>query len=237
MNWLGELAHPRIASELPATWQLIPNVIGDGGRCARYSITRERHLMNETAPNQTPQPDDSPATVAAPPPEVTDPAGHPSRGATLRRRAVPLLGGAMALLLVGGLGGYLLASQGDSGVSIGAVDPAASAVFDPGDPGPGDPGPSGPGGFGPGHHQRGFDRGGRGAAGTIDAVDGTTITLTTRDGRKVTVTAAGAVPVILRSEGSVADLKPGQLILVSGPRGADGSVTANRIAVGAKLPR
>lgn len=167
--------------------------------------------------NMTAQPHDP--TVTAP--EVGPP----------RRRAIPLLAGAAALLLAGGAGGYLLSGQGGSQLSIADVDPAASASFDP------TPDDAGPGGFGgPGHHH-GFGRGGRGAAGTIDSVDGTTITLTTRDGRKLTVTAPGAVPVILRSQGSVADLKPGQTILVSGSTGSDGSVIANRIAVGAKVPR
>lgn len=148
---------------------------------------------------------------------------------TPRRFSIPLLAGAATLLLAGGAGGYLLAHQG----STRAVDPAASASFDP----PfGEAGPDGPGGFGPGHHG-GFGRGGRGAAGTIDSVSGTTITLTTRDGRKLSVTAAGAVPVILRSPGSVADLKPGQSIVVTGPTGSDGSVIANRIAVGVGTPK
>ncbi len=147
----------------------------------------------------------------------------------MRRRAIPLLAGAVALLLGGGAAGYLLAHQGSNR----AVDPTASASFDP----PfGEAGPDGPGGFGPGH-RGGSGHRGRGAAGTIDSVNGTTITLTTRDGRKLTVTAAGAVPVILRSQGSVADLKPGQSIVVSGPTGSDGSVIANRIAVGGNAPK
>lgn len=168
--------------------------------------------------NEIPQRDDAPETA---------------RRAKLRRRAIPLLGGAMALLLVGGTGGYLLAGQGEAEMWFSEVDPAASASFDPAPP---DAVPDGRRGFGPGH-RGGFGRGGRGAAGTIDSVDGTTITLTARDGRKVTVTAADAVPVIVRSEGSLADLKPGQMIVVSGTTGSDGSVIANRIAVGAKLPK
>lgn len=167
------------------------------------------------------------------PPAATNPSDHTTRRAKLRRRAIPLLGGAMALLLAGGTGGYLLAGQGEPEISFSEVDPVASASFDPAPP---DAGSDGPRGFGPGH-RGGFGRGGRGAAGTIDSVDGTTITLTTRDGRKLTVTAAGAVPVILRSQGSVADLQPGQMIVVSGSTGSDGSVIANRIAAGAKPPK
>ena len=174
--------------------------------------------------NQTPPPDDPTALIAEPSPEPADPPGRLPRGAGLRRRAIPLIAGAAVLLLAGGAGGYLLAHRD----STRAVNPAARASFGP----PfGEAGPDGPGGFGPGH-RGGFGHGGRGVAGTIDSVSGTTITLTTRDGRKLSVTAAGSVPVTLRSQGSVADLKPGQSIIVSGSTGSDGSVIANRIAVG-----
>ncbi|HEV7450318.1 MAG TPA: hypothetical protein VGO16_02785 [Pseudonocardiaceae bacterium] len=67
--------------------------------------------------------------------------------------------------------------------------------------------------------------------------DGSAITLTTLDGRKVTVTAASTVDVNLRSEGSVADLKPRQTVVVSGQTGSDGSITADRIDVGGRGPR
>jgi hypothetical protein len=87
------------------------------------------------------------------------------------------------------------------------------------------------GGFGPGGFH-GHGRGGRGAAGTIDSVNGSTITLTTRNGRKVTVTAAPDVVVTVRSQGTVADLKAGQTIVVAGRVGNDGTITASRINVG-----
>lgn len=165
--------------------------------------------MNETH--------DPTALIPATPPEPTDPSSRAPRGAWLRRLATPMLAGAVALLLAGGAGGYLLGSRGAGAASTNAVSPAAEASFDP------------TAGCGP----RGFGRGGRGAAGTIDSVNGTTIILTTRNGQKVTVTAADTVAVTLRSPGSVADLKPGQTVVVSGQRGSDGSITASRIAVGA----
>jgi hypothetical protein len=183
--------------------------------------------------NQTPQPYDPTTMIAAPPPEPTEAPDHAPRRAGLRRAASPVLAGAVALLLAGGAGGYLLARQGGSVASARAVDTAASASFDPAS---GEAGPDDPGSYGRGHHG-GFGHRGRGTAGTIDSVDGSTIRLTTRDGRKVTVTAVGAVPVILRTQGSVADLKPGQTIIVSGPTGSDGSVIANRIAVRVNAPK
>ena len=75
--------------------------------------------------SQTPPPYD-PTELIATPPEPTDPpgstdqSGHASR---MRRFASPLLAGAVALLLAGGAGGYLLARQSDS--ATGVVDPAA----------------------------------------------------------------------------------------------------------------
>jgi hypothetical protein len=173
--------------------------------------------------NQTP-PYDPTALIVEP----TDPSSAASRRAGPRRRAIPLFASAVALLLTGGVGGYLLAHSGSPEASLGPVDPAASAAFDPSYGYRGHGGPGDPGGFGPGR-PGGFHWG---TGGTIDSVNGTTIMLTTRDGRKVTVTAAGTVPVTLRSQGSVADLKPGQTIIVSGRTSSDGSVTADRIAVG-----
>lgn len=169
--------------------------------------------------NKTPQPYDPTAMI----PEHTGPAGRAPRGAGLRRLATPMLAGAVALLLAGAAGGYLLGSRGPGAASTSVVSPAAAGSFDPYS-GAGPCGRCGSGSFG---------RGGRGAAGTIDSVNGTTITLTTRNGRKINVTAAGTVTVTVRSPGSIADLKAGQSVVVSGQRGADGSITANRIDVGA----
>jgi ABC-type Fe3+-hydroxamate transport system substrate-binding protein len=130
--------------------------------------------------------------------------------------ALLLAAGAVVLLLIGGAVGYLLGHQGAT-ESAARVGPAAQGF--------------GLGGFGPGGFH-GHGRGGRGAAGTIDSVNGSTITLTTRNGRKVTVTAAPDVVVTVRSQGTVADLKAGQTIVVAGRVGNDGTITASRIAVG-----
>jgi hypothetical protein len=169
--------------------------------------------------NETPQPYDPTAMI----PEHTGPASRPPRGAWLRRLATPMVAGGVALLLAGAAGGYLLGSRGPGTAPTNVVSPAAEGSFDPYS-GSARCGPCGP---------RGFGHGGRGAVGTIDSVNGTTIMLTTRNGRKVSVTAPGTVAVTLRTPGSVADLKPGQSVVVSGQRGTDGSITANRIDVGA----
>ncbi|MGH3766294.1 MAG: DUF5666 domain-containing protein [Pseudonocardiaceae bacterium] len=188
--------------------------------------------------NETPPPYDPTALIPARPPEPDGPSGRTVWRARMRRLvtpmrrfATPMFAGAVALLLAGAVGGYLLGSRG---ASTSVVSPASEALLS----GPDLFGSAsfdravgfGPGG--PGGHGR-FGHGGRGAVGTIDSVNGKTITLTTRNGRKITVTAADDVAVTVRSPGSLTDLKPGQPIAVSGQRGSDGSITAQRIAVGA----
>jgi hypothetical protein len=173
--------------------------------------------------NETSQPYDPTAIH-----EPTGPAGRAHWTARLRRLATPMLAGAVALLLAGAAGGYLLGSRAAGTAPTNVVSSAAegsvgTGSFDPYS-GAAPCGPCGPGGFG---------RGGHGTAGTIDSVNGTTITLTTPNGRKVTVTAADTVAVTVHSPGSLSDLKPGQNVVVSGQRGADGNIAANRIDVGA----
>ena len=167
--------------------------------------------------NQTPLPEEQPtAQLDASPPRR-------SWAARLLRRTTLLAAAAgVVLLLIGGAAGYLLGHQGTS-TTTGRVGAAAQGSTLPDG--------SGRGGFGPGGF-RGHGRGGRGAVGTIDSVDGSTITLTTRNGRKVTVTAAPNAAITVRSQGTVSDLKSGQTIMVFGQRGNDGTITANRIDAG-----
>ena len=163
--------------------------------------------------NETPAPDEPTAQLSASPPV-------PSRWTWLRRlgsrMTLLLAGAAVVLLLIGGGVGYLLGHHGatTSAVRVGRAAPGFGF------------GNFGPGGF------HGHGRGGRGAVGTIDSVNGSTITLTTRNGRKLTVTAAPDVAVTVRSQGTVSDLKAGQTVVVSGRVGSDGTITANRIDVG-----
>jgi hypothetical protein len=174
--------------------------------------------MNE----KTPPPDEPTAQLAAPPPE-------PARGARPRSRWLTLLlaaAAAVVLLLIGGGVGYLLGHHGSTARAARVGSAAQGSIVG---------GPEGFGGFGPGGF-RGHGRG-RGVAGTIDSVNGSTLTLTTPHGRQVTVTAAPNVAVTVRSQGTVADLKTGQTILVAGQAGSDGTVTANRIDVGPGTPR
>jgi hypothetical protein len=186
-------------------------VTGSAMTSAKAEVDCTRSAEGGHPMNQTPPPDEPTAQLATPAP-------GPHRRAWPRRTVTLLLAAAAAvvLLVIGGVVGYLLGHQGATtqAANVGSAAQGSKA------------GAFGPGGF------HGHGRGGRGAAGTIDSVNGSTITLTTRNGRKVTVTAAPDVAVTVRSEGTVADLKQGQSIVVSGRVGSDGTITANRINVG-----
>ncbi|MET8339321.1 hypothetical protein ABZV14_27225 [Streptosporangium canum] len=84
-------------------------------------------------------------------------------------------------------------------------------------------GPGGPGG-----------QGGQGGAafGTVERVDGGKVYVKTMDGSVVTVNTSGGTAVRISKEGKVADLKPGGTVVVQGPRGEDGSITATAISEG-----
>jgi Domain of unknown function (DUF5666) len=167
--------------------------------------------------NQTPPPEEQPTARLDPAP--------PRRSwvtRLLRRTTLLAAAAGVVLLLIGGAVGYLLGHQGTSTATSRVGSTAQGSTFPDG---------GGPGGFGPDGF-RGHGRGGRGAAGTIDSVNGSTIMLTTRNGRKVTVTAAPNAAITVRSQGTVSDLKAGQTIVVFGQRGNDGTITANRIDAG-----
>lgn len=71
-------------------------------------------------------------------------------------------------------------------------------------------------------------------AGTVTAVNGTTITVTDRSGRAVKVDVSGAR--ITRTQlGTTADLTQNATVTVVGQTGADGTVTAQTVAIGGGL--
>ena len=69
------------------------------------------------------------------------------------------------------------------------------------------------------------------AMGTVDKVEGDTITVTTDDG-PVTVIAKDDTVVLKTSRPKVSDLQPGEQVIVSGEKDADGNITARAIQVG-----
>ncbi|MGI9080195.1 MAG: DUF5666 domain-containing protein [Acidimicrobiales bacterium] len=96
--------------------------------------------------------------------------------------------------------------------------PPVGATPNAGNPGaPGGPGGSIPAGL---------------AAGTVSAVNGTTITVTGPDGTATTVTPSASLKVTTLQPSSVSALATGQTVRVLGPVGSDGSVTATSIQEG-----
>ncbi|WIX80150.1 DUF5666 domain-containing protein [Amycolatopsis carbonis] len=70
---------------------------------------------------------------------------------------------------------------------------------------------------------------GRGTVGTVEKVDGTTVTLKTPQGTDVTVSTSDSTTVGLTQPGKLSDLKPGATVTVQGRPGSDGTVAAQAI--------
>ncbi|MGW4484070.1 DUF5666 domain-containing protein [Amycolatopsis sp. NPDC004368] len=70
---------------------------------------------------------------------------------------------------------------------------------------------------------------GRGTVGTVEKVDGTTVTLKTPQGNDVTVSTSDSTTVGLTQPGKLSDLKPGATVTVQGRPGSDGTVAAQAI--------
>ncbi|MDT8909897.1 DUF5666 domain-containing protein [Amycolatopsis sp. PS_44_ISF1] len=70
---------------------------------------------------------------------------------------------------------------------------------------------------------------GRGTVGTVEKVDGTTVTLKTAQGNDVKVSTSDSTTVGLTRPGRLGDLEPGATVTVQGRAGADGTVTAQTI--------
>ena len=70
------------------------------------------------------------------------------------------------------------------------------------------------------------------AFGTVTAVDGNTITLSSFDGSTVTVTTTPSTTVTKSVQGSLSDLKVGQNVRAMGTTGSDGTVAATSVSEG-----
>ncbi|MFI6094382.1 hypothetical protein ACIA8G_02445 [Lentzea sp. NPDC051213] len=87
-----------------------------------------------------------------------------------------------------------------------------------------------PGGTPPsGAQQRPNGGFGRGTAGTIDHIEGTTVFVKTQNGEIVKVSTSDTTKVEITSAGKLADLKAGQQIVVQGQAGTDGTVSGQTI--------
>jgi hypothetical protein len=129
------------------------------------------------------------------------------------------------VVLIGILGGFYFGARYGQGH---APTPAASASPSTGqaaDRTGGGTGGAGGGGFGGGFTPA--------AAGSITAVDGSTITVHDRTTNKDVKVDASNARISKTTQGTTADLTQNQTVTVVGQAGSDGTVTAQTIAVGA----
>ena len=85
----------------------------------------------------------------------------------------------------------------------------------------------------PGGNGGGNGAGGRGGTvGTVQSVNGNTITITTPNGGTTTVTIGGSTTITQTDTGSISDITPGENIIVRGTSNSDGTTTADQVTVG-----
>ncbi|MFE3175605.1 DUF5666 domain-containing protein [Amycolatopsis sp. NPDC059090] len=176
--------------------------------------------MSASTTQPIPTPPEEPA---APRPEdlIAEPAVEGDLTAELKQVARPfgkptlVLAGLLVLALAFAGGAWTHAAFGPSGGSSSARTAA----------GPGTGAGSGQQGAGFG----GRTAGGRGTVGTVEKIDGSTVTLKTVQGSEVTVSTSDSTTVGVTQPGKLSDLKPGQTVTVQGRTGSDGSVTAQAI--------
>ncbi|MDH6576482.1 DUF5666 domain-containing protein [Kitasatospora sp. MAP5-34] len=89
------------------------------------------------------------------------------------------------------------------------------------------------GGAGGGTRRSGQGGAGGGfARGTVKAVDGSTVYLTDANGNTIKVTTAATTKIQLSKDGQVADLQPGQSVVVVGTPDASGGYAATQLTEG-----
>jgi hypothetical protein len=71
-----------------------------------------------------------------------------------------------------------------------------------------------------------------GTAGTVKAVNGAAVVLTTAQGSTVTIVTSPSTAVTKTVAGTLSDLTPGEAVTVTGSQNADGTYTATRIVIG-----
>lgn len=88
-----------------------------------------------------------------------------------------------------------------------------------------------PGGGGVPSGASGFPGAGNVTFGTIESVDGNTITVQTADGEAVTVQVSGDTDIQVTQEGSIDDLETGDTVVVAGER-SDDTIDATSVSEG-----
>ena len=125
------------------------------------------------------------------------------------------------LVCAGFIGGALVQKHWGSSSSN-----SAAAAFGAGRAGRGG---AGAGGFGGGAGGAGAGGAGNSVTGTVTVVSGNTLYVTASDGTVYTVKTSGSTTVNVTLTGTLAQLKPGQSVVVSGSSDNSGNVTATSI--------
>jgi hypothetical protein len=167
---------------------------------------------NGASPESAP----APAAGAVPAPAAPPRAAQKSTWAKYGTPALALT----AALIVGGVAGVLI-GQSTASTTASSVTRGGFAA--------GGTRTGGVGGFGGG---AGAAARGGFTAGTITAIDGSTLTVKLADGSSVTVNTSSSTAVTKSSTASVSDLASGDTVTVVGAKDANGAVTATRISDG-----
>ncbi len=165
--------------------------------------------------------------------------GAVSTGAGWKRLVTPVLA-VVAALVIGLFGGILIGQATSHTQATGFTRPGG---VNGGNGGFGGGALGGAGGNGQqgGGGQGGALQGGQNrtpgdfenlTTGTIQSIDGTTITLKLPDGSTVKVSTSATTTVTKTSKATVGDLKSGERIVVRGAKGSDGSVAATSVTEG-----
>lgn len=165
------------------------------------------------------------AELLATPPDARDVAAEL---AAPPRRTLPWL----SLVLAGGV---IAAASFGGGVWYQKADQPTQTVRASGRQGfsqSGQGGQGGQGGFGGGRRAGGGQGGGGLTRGTVKNVDGGTVYLTDANGNTVKVTTTDSTKVTLNTQGKVADLQPGQSVVVVGTPDSSGGYTATQLTEG-----
>lgn len=149
---------------------------------------------------------------------------RPQRGWTPARRFTIAL--VAALLVMAGFVGGIAAQKSFGSTSASAAPSGFGAGQAP-------PGGATAGGQGQGQPQGQGQGQGDVTAGTVKMVDAGTVYVTTASGATVKVATTDSSRVVKMSVGTAGDITPGDSIVVQGNAGADGTVAATSVTVGA----
>ncbi|WP_040870752.1 DUF5666 domain-containing protein [Nocardia exalbida] len=176
--------------------------------------------------------------TAGPPGGAMPPGGGPPPGPPQpprRNTGLWIALGLGVVLLIGAIGvvaGVLLGSS-DSGSADTAAATTARVTTKPA-PGTRNAQPTPPSGL-PSVPGLGDVDGLGATVGTITANDGGTLTVSSVMGNTITVRTDASTQVIALSGTAVSDLAPGELVMIQGDKGQDGSIQA-KIIIGTSLP-